>query len=199
MVFGFGFFKRGAKARKARIGKVYQHLVVQARQPVFYDSFKVADTLSGRFDMIVLHAFLFFQRLKDEDASAKEFAQEVFDAFFEDMDGALRELGVGYQAVPKRIKKMGEAFYGRVSAYDIALESALKDGDLSPLSDALHRNIFPDEDGQPKAVVGLADYMQESARGLATYDLEALYDANFSLPNPDRFLMDSPKKEKAHV
>ena len=122
MVFGLSFLKRRRHGHDLRIRKVYDHLVMQARLPIFYQSYHVADTLSGRFDMIVLHTFLFFHRLKGEDSVAKEFGQEVFDTFFEDMDRSLRELGVGYQAVPKRIKKMGEAFYGRISAYDAALE-----------------------------------------------------------------------------
>ena len=199
MVFGLGFLQRRAKGRDLRIRKVYDHLVLQARLPDFYQSYQVADTVSGRFDMIVLHAFLFFHRLKGEDDIAKEFGQEVFDIFFEDMDRSLRELGVGYQAVPKRIKKMGEAFYGRVSAYDAALDLALDNGDISALSDALHRNIFPDEDAAPKAAASLANYMIESVELLGACKLETLFEADFSLPNPDQFLLGSTLKEGNYV
>jgi cytochrome b pre-mRNA-processing protein 3 len=37
------------------------------------------------------------------------------------MDASLRELGVGDLAVPKRMRAMGEAFYGRAAVYDAAL------------------------------------------------------------------------------
>ncbi|MEP3525727.1 MAG: ubiquinol-cytochrome C chaperone family protein [Hyphomicrobiales bacterium] len=199
MVLGLGFLKRSTKGRDLRIRKVYDHLVLQARLPDFYQSYQVADTVSGRFDMIVLHAFLFFQRLKGEGSIAKEFGQEVFDIFFEDMDRSLRELGVGYQAVPKRIKKMGEAFYGRVSAYDAALDLAVSSGDISSLSDALHRNIFPDVDEAPEAAASLANYMIESVKLLGECDLQALYEADFTLPNPDQFLLDSTLKKGNHA
>lgn len=199
MVFGLGFLKRAAKGRDPRIRKVYDHLVRQARLPVFYQSYQVADTLSGRFDMIVLHAFLFFQRLKSEDPLAREFGQEVFDTFIEDMDRSLRELGVGYQAVPKRIKKMGEAFYGRVLAYDAALNADIESGGVASLSDALHRNIFPDEEYLPDAAIGLALYIKESALVLSACDFATLYRAEFTLPDPALFLTEISLKGEGNV
>ena len=39
--------------------------------------------------------------------------QALFDRFCDDMDGNLREMGVGDLTVPKRMQAFGEAFYGR--------------------------------------------------------------------------------------
>ena len=198
-MFTFGLFNRDKRAQKAKIRAVYDHLVEQARKPVFYESYGVEDTLSGRFDMIVLHAFLFFQRLKAEDEAAKDFGQEVFDTFFDDMDGSLRELGVGYQAVPKRIKKMGEAFYGRLSVYDSALESAMNEGNLEPLAQALHRNIFPNQDIPHEVADCLAHYMHACALHLKACDLGALYGADFSWPDPVQFLNNAAMEGKVNA
>jgi len=195
MGFGLNFLKFTSKRQDPRIRGVYDHLVQQARQPVFYRAYAVADTLSGRFDMIVLHAFLFFQRLKDENENAKAFGQEVFDTFIEDMDRSLREMGVGYQAVPKRVRKMGEAFYGRISAYDQAVEA----DDPGALRDDLHRNIFPDLDMPPDQAHALEDYVKASIASLRECDLVMLYNADFSFPNPGLFLAMDRSKGKGNV
>ena len=68
--------------------------MAQARQPSFYTDFLVPDTIDGRFDLIVMHAVLFFRRMRGEGAKIAEFTQEVFDLFFQDMDASLREMGV---------------------------------------------------------------------------------------------------------
>ena len=48
--------------------------------------------------------------------------QELFDRFFADMDFTLREMGVGDLGVGKRVRKMSEAFMGRLTAYSESLE-----------------------------------------------------------------------------
>ena len=62
------------------------------------------------------------------------------------MDASLREMGVGDLAVPRRMRGIGEAFYGRQAAYRAAL-AAPDDG---PLAATLARNVFagaPEPDG----------------------------------------------------
>ena len=41
-------------------------IVAQARSPSFYRDYGVPDTVSGRFDMIVLHLVLVLRRLRSE-------------------------------------------------------------------------------------------------------------------------------------
>lgn len=115
---------------------LYGAIVTAARQPVFYDKWGVPDTVDGRFDMIVLHLFLVLDRLRGENAHAAV-AQAVTDTFFDDMDRSLREMGVGDLSVGKKVRKMAEAYYGRVAAYGKAIDSA--DGSLER---ALTRNVF---------------------------------------------------------
>ena len=56
--------------------------------------------------------------LRELPAPADEVAKDLTDAFFRDMDASLSEMGVGDTVVPKRMKKVAEAFYGRAHAYD---------------------------------------------------------------------------------
>ncbi|MCX5480307.1 ubiquinol-cytochrome C chaperone [Kaistia geumhonensis] len=155
---------------------LYGTIVAQARQPAFYAAYKVPDTLDGRFDMIVLHGFLLFHRLKGENEDNRRLGQEVFDIFLKDMDRSLRELGVSDIGVPKKLKKMAEAFYGRMAAYD----SALSSGDLGALEAALTRNLFPDGGGE--AVPRIAAYVVASAADLARQPLDRILAGSLSFP-----------------
>ncbi len=117
---------------------VYAAIVAAARQPRFYAEWGVPDTVDGRFDMIVLHIYLVLQRLKTE---TPELCQQLTDLFFDDMDRSLREMGVGDLSVGKKVRRMAEAFHGRLNAY----ASAAEQGDQS-LIEALQRNVYG---GQP--------------------------------------------------
>ena len=126
-------------AREAVYG-IYAAIVAQSRQPRFYVDYGAPDTVTGRFDMISLHLGLLFHRLRAEDASSREFSQAVFDLFFKDMDRSLREMGIGDLAVPKRIQKMGGAFYGLLQGLGAALDA----GDDAALERLLARNVYHD-------------------------------------------------------
>ena len=45
------------------IHTLYGAIVAQARRPEFYEEFAIADTVEGRFEMIVLHLAVVLRRL----------------------------------------------------------------------------------------------------------------------------------------
>ena len=138
---------------------VYRAIVAQSRQPRFYADWSVPDTVTGRFDMISLHLALLFRRLRSDDASGKEFSQAVFDLFFKDMDRSLREMGAGDLAVPKKIQKMGNIFFGLLAA----LNEAMDRQDVPALEAVLSRNVFDGVSGPH--IAALAQYLlAEDAR-----------------------------------
>ncbi len=175
------------KTADAAARDIYVRLVEQARLPAFYTSFGVADTVEGRFDLLVLHVFLVLHRLKDAGEAAAARGQAVFDIFFADMDDSLRELGVGDLAVPKRIKKMAQGFYGRTAAYDAALVA----GDDAALAEAIGRNVHGGH-GSGEEAAALARYARAAATGLAGQPLEAVLAGRFDLPDPDAFAPAGP-------
>jgi cytochrome b pre-mRNA-processing protein 3 len=128
---------------------VYEAIVAAARHPKLYAGMGIPDTVDGRFDMIVLHAFLVLDRLKGVEAP---FRQNLVDELFRDMDRSLREMGVGDLSVGKKVRKMAEAFYGRIAAYDKAI-----DGKGTELALALGRNVWPEAE-QPRNAAELAGY-----------------------------------------
>ena len=128
-----GLFRRHRAPSAAQ--RLHALIVQRAREPAFYAALGVPDTLDGRFELIALHCFLAMHRLKAEPAGV-DLARELVETMFADLDASLREMGAGDLGVGKRIKMMGQGFYGRVAAYDAALE------DLTALEAALQRNLY---------------------------------------------------------
>jgi cytochrome b pre-mRNA-processing protein 3 len=162
------------------IASLYGAIVAQARVPAFYRSYGVPDTVSGRMEMIMLHAVLVLRRLEGEAAPARARGQALFDRFCRDMDESLREMGVGDLAVPRKMRRIGEAFYGRQAAYQAAL---LAPGD-EPLSATLQRNVFAGA-SEPAAAARLAAYVREAVRRLAALDAEGFERAELVFPDPE--------------
>lgn len=160
-------------------GLIYREIVARSRRPGLYEAFGVPDTLEGRLEMIMLHSVVLFHRLRREADAGQELSQEVFDAFLADMDRSLREMGVGDLSVPKRMKTIGRSFYGRADAYG----SALADRNEARLTEALQRNLFPDE----TATTGtrpLARYTIAAADALHDQPLSEILVGKLALPEP---------------
>jgi len=176
-------FRRNSHSRS--ITALYGAIVAQARSASFYATYGVPDTVQGRFDLIVLHLVLLLERLERADSAGRGLGQQVFDVFCRDLDANLREMGVGDLAVPKRMRRFGEAFYGRQAAYRAALTAA----DRRALEKALTRNIFQGDDnratGIEDATARLADYVRAVLRQLDSQDAGALLRGEVVFPNPE--------------
>lgn len=162
----FPLFRRARNADT--ISALYGAIVAQARQPAFYRDYDVPDTLDGRFELILLHLFLVLRRLDGEQAG-RETGQRVFDLFCRDMDQNLREMGIGDLKVPKEMRRIGEAFYGRAQAYEAAVTSA----DPGALPAALGRNIFGTDGADSRGAARLAAYVVDAAGRLGGQDIAA--------------------------
>lgn len=147
--------------------RLYLALVTQARQPMFFQVLGVPDTVLGRFEMISLHAFMLFQRLRDTEDGA--LAQDVHDVMFADMDRSLREMGVGDLGVGKRVKKLASNLYGRIAAYEQGLA-----GDDATLAAALRRNLFATADANDAQVLAVAGYLRREVAALSGQSPAAL-------------------------
>lgn len=170
----FPLFRR--PARPDIISTLYGMIVAQARLPDFYCEYAVPDTVNGRFDLIVLHLALVLDRLKNEQGM-RALGQGVFDRFCQDMDNNLREMGVGDLAVPKEMRRIGEAFYGRAQAYRSAMAA-----DDKALVESLTRNVYDGAQASPAHL--LAAYMREAARRLEELDEATLLAGAIVLPDP---------------
>ena len=162
--------------------RVYELIVAQARQPWFYADLEVPDSVEGRYDMIMLHCFVVFERLSGSGSASDAFSQLVFDELFKDMDRSLRELGVGDLAVGKKIRKMAEMFYGRSEAYRSALAKQAQDN-RAELKIALERNVY-DGDAPESGLNQLAQYVVQLSDSLASQEIDPILAGELNFPKP---------------
>lgn len=155
------FFSNSKKKNQEAAYIVYSSIVEQSRKPEFYIKYQVPDTLEGRFDLLILNLFLVIDRLKSE--GEEEFNQILFDTAFYDMDQNLRQMGIGDLSIPRHIKKMAKAFYGRSVVYQDALDKK----DVDALKEALKRNLFATvKDVKPKTLDFFASYLKDQRKAL---------------------------------
>jgi cytochrome b pre-mRNA-processing protein 3 len=162
--------KRLFKPRPAQLAgrALYVRAVDRARAPRFYAGLGVPDTVEGRFELYSLHVYLILARLKDEGPQAAETGQALFDAYVKSLDDALREMGVGDLSVGKKMRKLGEAFYGRVKSYEEAFAALPERG---PLEDVITRTVYA---GVEPRSGELADHVLAEREALAAQPLERL-------------------------
>jgi cytochrome b pre-mRNA-processing protein 3 len=147
---------------------LYAAAAGQARQPDFYRIGGVADTREGRFELYTMHVILLVERLKGETGMAAEARQNLFDCYVRGLDDAFRELGVGDTAVAKRVKKLGEAFYGRLKAFEESL-TALPD--RAVLTDLVTRTVL---EGRGETAQAMVDYVLSAREALSGQTIERL-------------------------
>ncbi len=193
----------------AAVEATYIALVAAARNPFFYTELKVPDTLDGRFEMIVLHLFLLQHRILFTEGDLVPFPRpkagvtpaasgstnglrtpiahverETFcrflsEAFFNDMDRSIRELGVADTGVSHRIKKMGKAYHGRLQAYTSGL------GDAQGLRAALARNLYGTvAHGDVTALDRLACVVEKMTELLSHTDIAIILQGQYVWPHP---------------
>jgi cytochrome b pre-mRNA-processing protein 3 len=149
---------------------LYARAVDQARDAAFYQVLGVDDRIDARFELYTLHVLLLVMRLRDEGERGAEASQALFNVYVSALDDALRELGVGDLSVSKKMRKLGEALYGRMKTY----ETALRAGDETALSEGLARNVFESDD--PETGRALMRYVVDSRIRLAAQPYKALSD-----------------------
>ena len=120
----------------AGVRPLWHGLVARARDKDWYARLGVADTLGGRFDAVTLMLCLALIRMEREEA-LKSHCALLTELFVTDMDGQLREAGVGDVVVGKHIGRLMSVLGGRLGAYRCALEQTTNED----LAAALARNI----------------------------------------------------------
>lgn len=145
--------------RKANHGcaasALHAALIARAREPVFFVTFHVADTVDGRFDLIALHAALVLEVVGNTPC-AKALVDSLFDGFAD----ALRAQGAGDFAYLRKLKGIADAFYGRVAAYGAAT-------DVAAMQAALLRNLYREAPERTEEAHMLAVYVAQVRTRLA--------------------------------
>jgi cytochrome b pre-mRNA-processing protein 3 len=176
----FGLFRKDPLKDDAEA--IFVSVSAAARLPVLYARHGVPDTVEGRFESLAMHVFLVTRRLDQCGEDGKRLAQHLIDRFFEDLDGAVRAIGIGDLSVGKKVKAFARNFYGRVEAYSAGLQ---EEADPDLLEAAILRNLL----GAAPALAGnapqLAAYLRSNALHLSRLDTTALRGAK------DMFITDA--------
>jgi cytochrome b pre-mRNA-processing protein 3 len=163
-------------SRRRLAEHLYRAVVEQARRPVWYRELGVPDTPEGRFEMIALHVALVLRRLRREGVRGRALGQQLFDAMFVDLDGGLRELGVGDLSVGTYVKRLAGNFYARLAALDESLagsgDPAAAGGseEARSLHPMLRANVYHDAAPSEAQVAALAGCLVAQDRALAAQD-----------------------------
>lgn len=99
---------------------LWKNVVENARAPEWYREGGVADTLEGRFDMVTMMLAIVVLRMERSAALAPHTAP-LTEIFVEEMDGQLRQSGVGDLMVGKQIGRLMATLGGRMGALRTAL------------------------------------------------------------------------------
>jgi cytochrome b pre-mRNA-processing protein 3 len=154
---------------------LYRRIVAASRSQTLYARYGVPDSGEGRFEALSLHVILVLRRLKALPAPAQEVAQDLVDLTFRELDRSLREMGIGDISVPKRVKSLAQAFYGRVAGYAAALDA----GDRAALAAAIGKSGVVG-----RAAERLAAYALAGERFLAGLILEDILGKAHLFPDP---------------
>jgi cytochrome b pre-mRNA-processing protein 3 len=157
----------GQAKRRAPLEPLYRAIVAQGRDPAWYHA-GVPDTLDGRFDMIAAVMALALLRIETEGEAGRAPSVLLTELFIDDMDGTLRQIGIGDHVVGKHVGRMMGALGGRLSAFRAAREKG------GAFADAVRRNIFHESAPSEQAVETVAARLEVLAGALDTLAVETL-------------------------
>ena len=158
----------GMTKERETLMPLYLALVEIGRDPDWYRQGQVPDTLDGRFDMLAAITALALLRIETEGESGKTPSILLTEIFIEDMDGTLRQIGIGDYVVGKHIGRMMGALGGRLGAFRDGIESGRID-------DAVRRNIFHEAPPSDAALAFVTGRLEEFRAGLAATSAVDLY------------------------
>nr|HMS45365.1 ubiquinol-cytochrome C chaperone family protein [Alphaproteobacteria bacterium] len=134
----FKFIKKNALEQKYA-ENLYQRIVQQSRIKIFYTDFSIPDTIDGRYEVLVLHSWLFLKRLRtinQPSGLVQRVSQNIFDSLVRDFDISLRQIGLGDKKLATQVRFMVKGVYGRFHTYDQSFHHE------DMLQQSLKRNIL---------------------------------------------------------
>ncbi len=169
-----GILARLRRDRRNReiVDQLWDQVVASARDPVRFVEGGLPDTVEGRFEALSLEMIVLLRRCGTEPR-LKDLSQDLVDRFMTDLDHSMREIGISYLGVPKRMRRFAARFYTRVRD----CEPGFSSGNEDQLAEALARTVLTEAvGGRPDAAPRLAHHMMaQQARyaALATDDILA--------------------------
>lgn len=150
----------GGKSEREDVRALYDRVVAYGRDPAWYREGQVPDSLDGRFDMIAAVLALVLVRLERDEEAARA-SVLLAELFIEDMDGSIRQMGIGDLMVGKHVGNMMGALGGRLTAFREAVGAA-----GAGLDGPVSRNIFHDAPPSPEATRFVSGRLEDFYRNM---------------------------------
>lgn len=144
---------------------LWQRVVEIARAKGWYARLGVADSMEGRFDMVSLVLAAVLLRMEREPSLADSQAR-LTELFVDDMDGQLRQSGIGDPTVGKHVRKLVTTLGGRLGA----MRDALPHG-AAALVPVLERNLTVQPGADLAALAETVAALSAKIGGASTGDL----------------------------
>ena len=135
----------------AAVRPLWHRVVEIAREKPWYADAGAADTVPGRFDIVTLVLSLVLLRMEHDPALITP-SVRLTELFVTDMDGQLRQSGVGDLMVGKSMGKLMSVLGGRLGAF----REALAKNDDADLIAAITRNVTLLPGADPATIVRFA-------------------------------------------
>ncbi len=158
---------------KHALRPLYDAVIAKARQVHWYEQGHVADSIDGRFDMVAAMLSIVLLRFEARREAVQE-SVYLTEIFVDDMDGQLREIGIGDMIVGKHLGRIMGALGGRLGAYRKGID------DPAQLESAIIRNIFRGQAPDSAHVAYVADAMRDAYAALLKQDADAILMGNLS-------------------
>jgi len=166
----------GETRQRAALDPLYRAIVAAGRDPWWYRHGAVPDTLDGRFDMVAALTALVLLRIEAEGDPGHQPALLLTEIFIDDMDGTLRQIGIGDYVVSKHVGRMMGALGGRLGAFRTADEAG------ESYEAAVCRNIFHEAPPTDEVARRVSDRLGSFAAALKRLTLADLVAGR--LPTP---------------
>ena len=166
----------GETRQRAALDPLYRAIVAAGRDPGWYRDGGVPDTLDGRFDMIAALTALVLLRIETAGEAGRGPSVLLTEIFIDDMDGTLRQIGIGDYVVGKHLGRMVSALGGRLSAFRPAY--AGETGFECPV----RRNIFHETPPSDEALAFVAERLARFSAALKGASLASLLDGTLPAP-----------------
>jgi cytochrome b pre-mRNA-processing protein 3 len=164
----------GGREREA-YRPLYDRVVNAGRDPAWYLEGQVPDTIDGRFDVISALLALVLIRMEQEEERTRTASVLLTELFIDDMEGTVRQIGVGDLMVGKHVGKMVGALGGRLSAFRAAAGA-------TGFDEVVSRNIFHDAPPSDAAVRFVSERLQRFREALQAAPLSSILEGE--LPRP---------------
>lgn len=151
---------------KKQAESLYWRIVEISRDPYLYTDLAISDNIDGRFDSVLLHIYPLLEWMNNN--GHYKMATEMLNIMINDMDRSLRQSGVGDPSITRKMRKIGEAYMGRVDSYKRAFDT-LPEPTL--LSETLFRNVYRSDERKEKTLTKLMDYVLKYYQAYSGFSL----------------------------